>query len=60
MAASDCLQNKFSEYPCDMILGISVIVCSVPQHFSWFENYTVLILKLNSGISFTCNKKSVL
>ena len=38
VAASDCLCKKFSEYPHEM-LGISVIVCSIPQHFSWFENY---------------------
>ena len=34
-----------------------MIVCSVPQHFSWFESYKLLILKLVSGISFLCNKK---
>ena len=39
VAAYDCLQDKFSEYPHDIILGISIIVCSVTQHFSWFENY---------------------
>ena len=39
MAASDFLGKKFSEYLRDVILGISVLVCSIPQHFSWFENY---------------------
>ena len=38
MVASDCFRNKFSEYPRDIILGISIIVCSIPQHFLWFEN----------------------
>ena len=38
VAALDCLRDKFSEYPRD-ILGISIIVCSIPQHFLWFKNY---------------------
>ena len=39
VAALDCLRDKFSEYPRDIILGISIIVCSIPQHFLWFKNY---------------------
>ena len=57
MAAFDCLQEKFSEYPCDIIFGISISLFSSTALFMFWKLQTVLILKLISGISFPCNKK---
>ena len=34
-----CLFENFREYLRDIPLAISIIVYSVPQHFSWFKNY---------------------
>ena len=33
-----CPPYSFSKYLRDITLGVSIIVYSVPQHFSWFQN----------------------
>ena len=47
-----CLRNNFPEYSADTILRTFIIVDLIPQHFSWFINYKLLILKLIPGASF--------
>ena len=61
VATSVCLREKFSEYPRDIILGISIILCSIQQHHSWFENYKLCWLSI-SFLAFLSllTKKSVL
>ena len=37
-----CLCKKFPEYPPDITIGIWLIACLIPKHFSWFfkKNYS--------------------
>ena len=51
-----CLCENFLEYPSEITIRISAIVYLIPQHFSWFKNYTVLIPKLIPGSSFASSK----
>ena len=32
-----CFRENFAEYLCDITIRISIIIYSVPQHFSWFR-----------------------
>ena len=47
-----CLRNNFPEYSAETILRTFITVDLILQHFSWFINYKLLILKLIPGASF--------
>ena len=51
-----CLRETFREYSPDITTQTSPIVYLIPQHFSSFKNYKVLIPKLVSGGSFASAK----
>ena len=36
--------------------NIIIIICFIPQHFSWFKNYKLLIFKLVPGAFFASAK----
>ena len=46
-----CLYENFPEYPPD-IYNTNLIVILIPQHFLWFKNYELMILKLVPGASY--------
>ena len=50
------LCKNFPEYPPEIIIKTSIIVYVIPQYFSWFKNYKLLILKLVPSASFACAK----
>ena len=51
-----CFCKNFPEYPPNITIRTSTIVYLIPQHFSWFKHYKVLILKLVPGGSFASAK----
>ena len=50
------LCENFPEYPPDIIIQTSIIVYLILQHFSWFKNYNLLILKPIPGTYFASAK----
>ena len=50
------LCKNLPEYPPDITMWTSAIVYLIPQNFSWFKNYRVLISKLVPDDSFNSTK----
>ena len=48
--------ENFAESPPEITIRTSIIVCLIPQHFSFFKNYTLLILKLEPAVSLASAK----
>ena len=51
-----CLCENFPEYPPDIIIQTSIIVYLISQHFSWFKNYKLFIVKLVPDAYFASAK----